>query len=213
MELLNPDWNQDKPTFDQARAMCQQVPLESRPLIDPRVDSVLNRIRESHANGGAFFASFSVGPSEAFDWFASRNRLLEFGILRQLLGRNEVSDALPDLQTQTFQPTDGPATEACGIAHDGDFQMISSFMFDGQLAQVLYAGGAYTRGRGDGRAEKEDSLGFCEAVFRLRFSEISYFSSHSAWTPWFESIAWDWTAILFDRRVRTLSVLAVTDTD
>jgi hypothetical protein len=27
MELLNPDCNQEKPTFDQSRAMCQQVPL------------------------------------------------------------------------------------------------------------------------------------------------------------------------------------------
>jgi hypothetical protein len=231
MELLNPDWNQVKPTFVQARAMCQQIPLEIRPLIDPRLDSVLNRIRETHANGGALFASFHVGASEAFDWFASRDDLLEFGILRQLLDRVEVSSALPALKIQPSTPGDpafvvhrlgdfnlghygfGDDYEVGDGEYDGNFRVTSSFLFDGQLAQVLYAGGAYTSTRGDGRAEKENSLAFCEALFGLRFSEISYFSSHSAWTPWFGNIGLDWTAILFDRRVRAFSILAVTDTD
>jgi hypothetical protein len=176
-----------------------------------------------------------VGPSKAFDWFASRSRLLEFGILRRLLDRVEVSSALPALKIQPSTPEDPAfvvrrvgdyAPENYGInygigddyefgdyEYDGNFRLTSSFLFDGQLAQVLYAGGAYTSTRGDGKAEKENSLAFCEALFGLRFSEISHFSSQSAWTPWFGSIAWDWTAILFDRRVRALSILAVTDTD
>ena len=106
MGLLTPDPNYTRPTSAQARAMCQQVPLETRPLVDSRVDSAINRIRESHANGGAYFASFHVGPSRAFDWFASRNRLLEFGILRQLLDRVEVSSALPTLKIQPSRPED-----------------------------------------------------------------------------------------------------------
>jgi hypothetical protein len=231
MELLNPDWDRGKPTSVQARAMCQQVPLEIRPLTDPRLDSVLNRICETHANGGALFASFHVGPSEAFDWFVSRSRLLEFGILRRLLDRAEVSSALPTLKIQPSTPEDpafvvhrlgdwGLGNYGLGddylvgdSVNDGNFRVTSSFFFDGELAQVLYAGGAYTSTKGDGRAEKENSLAFCEALFGLRFSEISHFSSHSAWTPWFGGIAWDWTAILFDRRVRAFSILAVTDTD
>jgi hypothetical protein len=231
MELLNPDWNQEKPTFVQARAMCQQVPLEIRPLIDPRVDSVLNRIRETHANGGALFASFNVGPSKAFDWFASRGRLLEFGILRQLLDRVEVSSALPTLKIQPSRREDpaflvhrlgdyelgnygfGDDFGVGDVEYNGNFRMTSSFLFDGELAQALYAGGAYTSAQGDGRAEKENSLAFCEALFGLRLSEVWYCSSHSDWTPWFANIAWDWTGVLFDRRVRALSILAITDSD
>jgi hypothetical protein len=232
MELLNPDWNQAKPTFVQARAICQQVPLEIRSLNDPRLTSVLDRIRETHANGGALFASFHVGPGDVFDWFASRNRLLEFGVLRQLLDRVEVRSALPVLKIQPATPED-PAFvihrpedydvrdqgfevedfELGDTEYDGNFRMTSSFVFDGELAQKLYYGGAYTSPKGDGRAEKESSLALCEALFGLRFSEISHFSSHSAWTPWFENIGLDWTAILFDRRARALSILAVTDTD
>jgi hypothetical protein len=173
---------------------------------------VLDRIRETHSNGGAFFASVQLGSNADFDWFASRNRLLEFGILRQLLERDEIRVALPGMGI-TPSPSQGSATESCSLGDDSGFQLASSFLFDGQLAAILYAGGAYTRGNGDGRIEKESSLAFCDAVFGLRFSEVSYFSSHSAWTPWFAGIAWDWTAVLLDRRNRLLSVIAVTDTD
>ncbi len=228
--------------------MCQQVPLETRPLIDPRLDSVLNRLREAHANGGALFASFNVGPSEAFDWFASRNRLLEFGILRQLLDRVEVTSALPALQIQPSKPDDpafavrrlkdvvsseqlaeimkwqslGNEPGHLGVDQeyeigdaefDGNFRVTSSFLFDGELAEELYAGGAYTSPHGNGRAEKENSLAFCEALFGLRLSETWYCSSRSDWTPWFANVTGDWTAILFDRRVRALSILATTDSD
>lgn len=249
MELLNPDSNQERPTSVQARAMCQQVALEIRPLVDPRLDSVLNRLRETHANGGVLFASFNVGPSNAFDWFASRGRLLEFGILRQLLDRVEVSSALPALGIQPSRPEDpafvvrrlgeiiksespggvmnsespgfeflrdhrfGDDYEFGECEYDGNFRVTSSFLFDGELAEKLYFGGAYTSAKGDGRAEKENSLAFCEALFGLRFSEVWYCSSHSDWTPWFANIGLDWTAIVFDRRVRALSILAVTDSD
>ena len=173
--------------------MCQQLPLEIRPLIDPRLDSVLNRLRKTHANGGALFASFNVGPSEAFDWFASRNRLLEFGILRQLLDRVEVTSALPALQIPPSKPDDpafavrrleevvsseqlaemmkfetaGNELQRLGVnqeyeigdaEYDGNFRVTSSFLFDGELAEELYAGGAYTRPHGNGRAEKRSRL-------------------------------------------------------
>ena len=76
----------------------------------------------------------------------------------------------------------------------------------------MHNGGAYTKMNGDGRVEKESYLAFCGAIFGMRFAEVSYFSSHRPWTPWFQGIAWDWTAVLFDRRLRSLHLLAVTDT-
>ena len=187
--------------------MCQQVHLEHRQLNEPRLDLVLNRLRETHTNGGALFASFNVGPSEEFDWFASRDKLLEFGILRQLLDRDEVSNALPELKIQKTK-ADNPALsvrrlkdvlsseqlaevlnsehssrlfghlgvdgeyEIAGTESDENFQAKSSFLFDGELAEALYAGGAYTSPQGDGRVEKERSLAFCEALFGLRLSEV-----------------------------------------
>ncbi len=248
MGLLVPDPNQSRPTSKRARAMCQQVRLEHRQLNEPRLDLVLSRLRETHTNGGALFASFQVGPSEDFDWFASRDRLLEFGILRQLLDRDEISNALPELQIQKAKPENpafsvrrlkdvlspeqlaevlnsrpsGPLLgqlevdedyEIAGTESDEHFQVRSSFLFDGELAKELYAGGAYTTPQGDGRAEKEGSLAFCEALFSLRFSEVWHCVTYSDWTPWFANVTGDWTAVLFDRRLRALSILATTDSD
>lgn len=216
--------------------MCQQISLEIRPTVDPRLVSVLNRLRETHANGGALFASFEVGLNKDFDWFASRDQLPVFGILRLLLDRAEVSSALPLLKIEPSKPDDpafvvhrlgdlgpvDPGIAGYGIGvdfevpnqdYDGEFRWTSPFLFDGELANKLYSGGAYTHGEGDGRAEKENALSFCEALFGLRFSEVSYYSTHSDWTPFFGSIGLDWTAILFDRRTRALSILAVADTD
>jgi hypothetical protein len=241
MELLKPDSSQSRPTFNEAQAMCQEISLELRPLSDSRLESVLHRLRETHANGGALFASFNVGSSEIFDWFASRSQLPVFGILRQILARPEVIIALPDLQVQPISPDDpalvthklkdlapadvnladynladygiGLDSEVGNTNYDGEFQLINSFLFDGELAGKLYAGGAYTRPEGNGRAEKENSLAFCDALFGLRFAEVSLYSTDTSWTPWFAGIAWDWTALLFDRLTRTLSVLALTDSD
>ena len=218
--------------------MCQQVSLELRPLNDARLISVLTRLRETYANGGALFASFHVGPSEAFDWFASREQLVEFGILRQLFDRNEVKCALPELRIEALRPEDpslvvhalkeyGPIPDGVAVygigedsevgnrGYEGEFEPTSSFFFDAELARKLHAGGCYIRPGGDGRAERERSLAFCEALFGLRFAEVAFYSTHSPWTPWFCNIGedLDWTAILFDRRSRTLSVLVTTDTD
>jgi len=229
---------QERPTFAQVRAACQQVSLEFISLPDPRLDAVLNRLREARLNGGALFASFRVGANEAFDWFALRGRLLEFGVLRQLFDRAEVNAALPELHVEPSRPDDpafvvyrlgdhgpvDPGLAVYGVGEDfevgqsefdGDFRATSSFLLDGELAQKLYYGGAYSSAKreSDGRAEKESALAFCDALFGLRFSEVDYYATHNAWTPWFGGIAWDWTAVLFDRRSRALSILAVTDTD
>ena len=218
--------------------MCEQVSLELRPLNDARLTSVLTRLRETYANGGALFASFYVGPSETFDWFAAREQLAVFGILRQLFDRSEVKRVFPELKIEALRSDDpslvvhalkeyGPVPDELAIygigedfevgnrEYEGEFQNTSSFLFDGELARRLHAGGCYTRAQGDGRAEKEHSLAFCEALFGLRFSEVSYYSTHIPWTPWFGNISefLDWTAILFDRRSRMLSILVTTDSD
>ena len=91
--------------------------------------------------------------------------------------------------------------------------MSNQFLFDGALTQALYQGGAYHKAQGDGREEKTFSLEVCDAMFGLRFGEVSYYVTYDAWTPWFGGIAWDLIAVLFDRRVRKIWVTAITDTD
>jgi hypothetical protein len=143
MNVLNPRWKQQKPTFEEAQEMCRQVgvtPLEGK---FDAVEKVLLHLRESHSNGGALFAVFGIGDSEVFDWFASRNRFAEFSILRSLLRREEVQKRIPELLTSTSESIS--AQEDCSISSiasaDG-FTMESPFLLDGRIAQALYAGGA-----------------------------------------------------------------------
>jgi hypothetical protein len=195
MKLLEPDWNQPKPTWQDAQLMCARVPLAPLMVESTVIDDVLARLRVTHSNGGAVLASIQVGANDTFDWFASRNRLLEFDVLRSLLRRESIRDALPELMI--------PIEEASNGESD-----------DGQLAARLFTGGAYGSSQKiEAKAAKRLAISFCDAVFQQRYGDVSLFSNYDAWTPWFHGIAWDWTAILFDRHDRRLSILAVTDTD
>jgi len=162
-------------------------------------------------NGGAVFGAFYIPVQEVFNWFASRGRLLEFDVLPSLLARREIRESLPALLITEFAKPESPSDDLVGA---NGFEMKSSFHFDGELAAALYAGGAYgSEADGAGRAEKEEALRFCDAMFGSRFSEIWYYESSTAWTPWFRDEGWDWTAVLFDQRTHNLWLLAITDKD
>jgi len=213
METLKPNWSQQKPGWRDAVKMCSEVRLTQLAIQSDSFDQTLNRLRATHSNGGAFLKAVRVGESEVFDWFASRNRLLEDEILPLLLRRTEIRELLPEL----LIPADAVIKnepDVCSIASSGGFKFDSPFLFDGQLAQCLFAGGAYSsQVKIDGKTAKRQALNFCDAMFGQRYEDVCLFSSYEAWTPWFFGIAWDWTAVLFDKRERTLWILAVTDTD
>jgi hypothetical protein len=212
MSMLSPDWSQPMPTPEEAHAMCRLVPLAQVPVSEANLVSAIQELCRSHTHGGALLAAFEVGPNSDFDWFASRNRLLEFDILPLVLARREVRDALPELMIPDFCIDWSRAS----MESANGFEESNSFNFDGKLSQMLFNGGAYgSSTHGDGRAEKEAALRFCDTAFGMRFSEVSYFRSHSAWTHWFGNISTylDWTAVLVDRRLRRLWILAVTDSD
>lgn len=193
--------------------MCGRVAVTAIESRSDAIETVLQHLRKSHSNGGALFGEFEVGDSEVFDWFASRNRLAEFSILRTLLVRDEVQRRIPELRTSATETILAPDVCAIqAISADG-FTLESSFLLDGRIAQALYAGGAYGQSEIDAKTAKQLALSFCEELFEQRYSELAVFSNFTAWTPWFHGIAWDWTAFMFDRRKRTFAVLAVTDTD
>ena len=199
-DCLAPDWKQPRPAARQIKAIAGRIALSPVELPAGPAGRLLERLRRSHRNGGAQLAAFTVGADRTFDWFASRNRLDEEGLLDLLLAHAVIRTALADLQIAGTNVTAG-------------LELGDAFLLDGKLARVMYSGGAYTTPEGDGRREKELALEFCDALFGLRFGEATLFESHQAWTPWFKGIAWDLTAVIFDRRLHRLSLLAVTDTD
>ena len=201
MELLQPDWNQSKPTSDEVANMCEHISLTPIAFQGDVFGQFLKRMRDTHDNGGAHIASMEIGSDPVFDWFASRNRLWEENVLSRLVMRPEIRECMPEV----FLP---------GVLETGpNFKMESSFSVDGHFADMLYFGGAYSRSVGDGSREKNQSLMVCEAMFGMRFAEVLYYVSCEQWTHWFKGVAWDYTGILFDLRYRRLWTIAVTDTD
>jgi len=196
--------------------MCAHIGLEPVPQTDERVDQVLERLRVTHSNGGAFLAVVRVEADDIFDWYASRNRLLENEILPLLLHRNEIRALLPEVKiaesTENIQIAE--SQDACSITASNGFSFDNPFLLDGQLAQRLFGGRAYGPNlKISGRAAMQLAGDYCDAVFDRRYEEVSLFSSYAAWTHWFAGIAWDWTSVLFDRRECKLWILAVTDED
>lgn len=201
MELLEPDWSQPKPSPEEATAMCRRIALGTVILPEYPFDEFIQSINMSHRNGGVQIAAFDIGADSVFDWFASRNRLWEFGILDGLLVRSTIRETVLELKIPETFP------EGAG------FGMGTSFTLDGGLASSLYRGGAYHKPTGDGRKEKELALAVCNAMFGLRFGEVNRYTSTAMWTPWFYGIAWDSSDVILDRRLRRLWLVAITDTD
>jgi hypothetical protein len=212
MELLEPDWNQPRPELTEVLNMCRRIELRDIETRSDAVTQVLQSLRESHCNGGAMFATVSIGADRVFDWYASRNRLLEWDILPRILRREETKAILKELNIGALSNTSKEG-EACSTSSTDGFRMDNAFLFEGQLAACLHSGGAYTHPSGDGRDAKQLALNFCDALFQHRFADLSLSTSYAAWKPWFHEIAWDWTAVLFDRQKRLLHILTVTDTD
>lgn len=209
MNLLEPDWNQPKPSSDDAREMCCRVQLTQVLATTEPFKVFAKSISESHTNGGLQLAGFEVGFNIVFDWFASRNRLTEFDLLDHLLVRSTIREALPELGI----PDGSVDQTGCGLTTSFGFGLSTSFTVDGDFAHALYQGGAYHRKTGDGRLEKELAIRVCDAMFGLRYGEVSRYTSNQMWTPWFAGIAWDSSNVLFDRRLRRLWIVAITDTD
>jgi hypothetical protein len=201
MELLEPDWKQERPTAADVQDMSDRIELIPVSLQVQVLDDFIAQVRQSHGNGGAYLAAFDVGPDRVFDWFASRNRLWDERLLDLLLVHPAIRRALPMLIVPF------PRRIKSGLA------MYDQFLLDGTLSRILYTGGAHWEATGDGRAEKAFAVSVCEAMFGQRSGEVSCYLTNKPWTRWFKGIAWDLTVVVFDRRTRRLWILAITDTD
>lgn len=201
MPLLVPDWNQPRPSIKDVLEMCRRISLTALEVPADPFEKFLSKIRSERRNGGAYMHVFEVGPDPVFDWFASRNRLWDDRLLDWLVLHPTIARSFPELRIP-----DSPR-EGAGFA------WFDPFLLDGTFAALLYHGGAYTHATGDGQAEKELAEEVCKAMFGLRYGEIVCNVNSDVWTPWFKGIAWDMTAIVFDRGSRKLWMFATTDTD
>src|SRR5262245_10999557 len=100
------------------RVALTPVDLPSEPFA-----KFIEHVRESHANGGAHLSAFDIGPDPVFDWYASRNRLYEDGVLEGFVTHPVVRRALAELRIpESMQPTD---------ASNSGFRPFDQFSLDG----------------------------------------------------------------------------------
>jgi hypothetical protein len=199
MTMLEPNWNQPGPTIEDVKRMWTEIKISNDPLNDAAIEMLLKELRLTHDNGGAEFARFAFDPHPVLHWFGSRNRLDEINFFRGFFAFPGVVETFAPLQS-------GSISLKLGVGGN-------PFKLDGELAETLVYGGAYTRFSGNSRQAKDLASRFCDAVFGDRFEEILLFSSHEAWSDWFYGIAWDHTWIGFDKRECKVWILCVTDTD
>ncbi len=199
-ELLEPDWAQERPRAEEVQLMCRRIGLSSVNLPKEPFRRFLYQLRQSHDAGGAHLAAFDVSTDRTFDWFASRNRLTEDTLIDSLVVHPTIRGALPDLSIPEREVQIG-------------LSPADPFLLDGRFAHCLYSGGAYWEPKGSGGNDKALAMDVCEAMFGLRYGEVSLAESSKAWTPWFHGIAWDLTEVVFDRRLRRLWLFAITDLD
>jgi hypothetical protein len=169
-------------------------------LPDEPFTEFLDQLRESHNLGGAQLAEYEVSEDKVLDWFVSRNRLSDEGLIDALLTHPNVRNTMPDLLI--------PESKV-----DSGLKLGDPFVLDARFAHSLHHGGAYGTPKDDGRSAKTLAMAICEAMFGLRYGEIALAESFNAWTPWFHGIAWDLTEVVFDKRLRRLWIFALTDTD
>lgn len=198
--MFTPNWKQERPlppSIDKAFAAAPFSRVEFR---DPAHDELLSDLRPTHANGGAEFAAFELQHDPVLHWFVSRNRFDEISLFERLFVSQLFSAALPDV-------------EVTGAVPPIQWEWSTSYMLDGDLAGTLVDGETYKRSKRSGREAKVLGQAVCDALFGARCDEVMVFRTHKAWCSWFYDIAWGRTWVVVGKRLRHISVLAVTDTD
>jgi hypothetical protein len=191
--------NRETPTFKEVRNTLNSTQILPVQIKSPILQEFLARLRKNYANGGAHLLCFEIGPSETYDFYTRRNRWSFDAHIDLLLEHPAILSQLTAIQAT--------APVKSGLRQE------NSFLLDGYFAALLHSGGAYTHPQGDGHEEKELAINVCREIFGLRYGEISLDKSGMAWTPWFYDIAWDLTIVIFDKRLRRMWLLVITDTD
>ena len=131
----------------------------------------------------------------------------EVDFFTRLLGSVAVREEAKVLEIP--DPLDRPHLEN-GLPFSLNFPLL----LEGQLAQLLYQGGAYGGGmRGAAPEAKKLAEGVRVSLFGDRYEEVLVYESDKPWCRWFCGVAWDSTTIVFDKRTRRIWLLCCTDTD
>lgn len=199
------DWDMARPSLDELIESWSHLRWESRELESPALDRYLDGLASTRRNGGYLIGQWrAVEYSEVTQWFASRNRLDEYELIRTLFASPAFREQLPQLAVPSdLARVPGGLTE----------QWAGPLTLDGEWAALLVSGGAYKAFEGSAREAKDLAGAATDALIGDRFEDFRVDASDQAWTPWFANVAWDVTYVLTDKRNAQMTVLCTTDND
>lgn len=167
-------------------------------------DTEFIALLKQHIGGSVFFKGFQFAENDTFDWFCAGGLLNDIDFFSKFLSRPTVLDSFGENQ---FSYVAAPPPV---------FELKSGFVADGELARLLYEGGAYGSTYKQTPAEaKTEARIFCAQLFQEKYNiqALRYYTSKSAWNTWFKGFIIDYTYMLFCLETRTLWMLCFTDKD
>lgn len=201
MKPIEVNWKINLPDQLQIDQMWDQLEYK---IIDQKFEFI-NLLKE-HLGGELFFKGFQFKENDVFDWFCSRGRLEEIDFnTKFLLSDNVLKSFVAENESRPNR-----------IEKKPQFDWKSEFVIDGELASLLYHGGAY--GSTLKKSPKEiKSLAqkFCTELFNEKYSHefVRFYTSNLAWNSWFVDFIIDYTYVIICMESRTIWILAYTDTD
>jgi hypothetical protein len=167
----------------------------------PAVERYVQLLKQKYVNGDVIFKSFEIPSHPVADWYFVRRNLESWLFFRELWFTPSPREVLSALKVPV------------GFENRPAFEWGNSFTFAGELASVLFRGGAYSVSDGTGVSEMQLSTEVANELIQGRYTDIYAYTNHAPWTEFFFDVAWDCTWLLLDRSLRKIHLLFATDTD
>jgi hypothetical protein len=175
--------------------------------------SYISLLKEN-IGGDLLFVGFEFQENDTFDWYCSRGRLDEIKFNDYFLLSENVLNQFPD---QAYY-ADGKQRQRATSKIDKEpkFEWVNELCIDGELASLLYHGGANPSNyKGSIKEIKQLAQEFCNELFEqeYRYEYVRCYKSSQAWNSWFNDFIIDETMLIICMKTRTIWLLAFTDTD
>ena len=195
------NFNQEHPTNSEIEEMLNSLEITPYHSPDTRIDEFCRVIKSKYTNGGILFYQFLINGNKTFNFYATRNRLSEIDFINLVFS------------TYNFRTTAKELTEIQEIKKEYSNWATDIFTLPGELARLIFYGGAYSEPDPFPDKAIRLSTDFINAISNGRYGEFNSWNLGGEWSNWFYNIAWDYSIFLFDKRESIVSLVCLTDTD
>lgn len=201
MKPIQTDWQIQLPNQFQIDEMWEKLDIT---IVDQNFEFI--DLLKTNIGGELYFKGFKISENEIFDWFCSRGRLTEIDFENKFLLSDKV------LESFVTNKIDKPSI----IGNGPKLQLKNEFIIDGELAALLFHGGAYgSKFKKSPKEIKNKAQDFCNQLFNENYCSdyVMFYTSNEAWNTWFNNFIIDLTFILICMKTRTIWIIAFTDMD